>query len=124
VLWADRFDGPPFLFIGVRHRGRRYIQRLFALLLAYWELCVGYYLPTTISLLEDMKAAVRLGDFFAILHAFGGSSVRHHNNVGAEHLELVFVRRVRSILHTGGGGFVVGNHLLLVLRFALGTDRK
>jgi hypothetical protein len=72
----------------------------------------------------DMKAAVRLSDFFAILHALGGSAVRHHNNVRAEHLKLIFVWRVRSILHTGAGSFVVGNQLLLVLRFALGTDSQ
>ncbi len=71
-----------------------------------------------------MKAAVRLSDFFAILHALGGSAVRHHNNVRAEHLKLIFVWHVRSILHTGAGSFVVGNQLLLVLRFALGTDRE
>ena len=65
-------------------------------LLCYWELRIGHYLPTAILLLEDMKAAVRLSDFFAILRAFGGSAVRHHDNVGAKHLELILVWRVRS----------------------------
>src|ERR1700693_681655 len=71
-----------------------------------------------------MKAAVRLRDFFAILHTLSGSAVRHHNNVRAEHLKLIFVWRVRSILHTSAGSFVVGNQLLLVLRFTLGTDSQ
>ena len=93
-------------------------------LLRYWELRVGNYLPTAISLLEDMKAAVRLRDFFAILHALGGSAVRHHNNVGAEHLELIFIRNIRSILHTCADGLIVGNQLLFVLRLALGTNSQ
>lgn len=93
-------------------------------LLRYRELRVGNYLPTAIQFLEDMKAAVRLRDFFTILHALRSSPVRHHNHVGAEHLELVFVRLVRSILHSGGRSFIVGNHLLLVLRLAVGTDRQ
>ena len=67
---------------------------------------------------------MRLSYFFVILHALGGSAVRHHYNVRAEHLELIFVRSVRGILHTSAGSFIVSNHLLLVLRFALGTDRK
>ncbi len=76
-----------------------------------------------ISLLENMQAAVRLGDFFAIVHALGGSAVGHHHDIRAEHLELIFVGHVRSILHAGAGRYVVGNYLLLVLRFAFGTDR-
>ena len=43
-------------------------------LLRYRELRDGNYLPTAIQLLEDMKAAVRLGDFLVILHALGGSA--------------------------------------------------
>src|SRR5205823_1749440 len=93
-------------------------------LLRYWELRVSHYLPTAISLLEDVKAAMRLSDFFAILHALGGSAVRHHNDVRAEHLELILVWRVGSILRAGSGSFIIGNHLLFVLRFALGTDSQ
>src|ERR1035438_1368902 len=69
-------------------------------LLRYRELRVGNYLPTAIQFLEDMKAAVRLGDFLAILHSLGGSAVGHHHNVRAEHLELVvevFRRGPRTI---------------------------
>src|SRR5256885_17096144 len=91
-------------------------------LLRYWELRIGHYLPTAILLLENMKAAMGLSDFFAILHALGGSAVRHYDNVGAKLLELILVRRVRSIFHPATGSFFAGNHLLLVLRFALGTD--
>ena len=111
-------ERPPFCsFTRRRCHSVRYLLR-------YWELRVGNHLPTAISLLEDMKAAVRLRDFFAILHALGGSSVRHHNNVGAKHLELILICHVRSILHTCADSFVVGNQLLLVLRFALGTNRQ
>ncbi len=93
-------------------------------LLCYWELRVRHYLPTAISLLKDMKAAVGLSAFFAILDALGGSAVRHHYNVRAEHLELILIWCVRSILRTGACSFIVGNQLLLVLRFALGADSQ
>ncbi len=80
-------------------------------LLCYWELRIGHYLPTAILLLEDMKAAVRLSDFFAILRAFGGSAVRHHDNVGAKHLELILVWRSAVRHHDNVGA----KHLELIL---------
>jgi hypothetical protein len=39
--------------------------------------------------------------FFAILHAFGCSAVRHHDNVRAGHVELIFV--CGSFLLSGRG---------------------
>ena len=55
------------------------------------QLRAGYYLPTTIPLLKDEEAAVRLRDLFAVLHALGRSAMRHPDHVSAEHLELICV---------------------------------
>src|SRR6266705_2596153 len=112
--------GASLLAKDARNRAPRSLE--FEDLFFYRDLGVGHYLPTAISLLENMNAAVRLGNFFAILHAFGGSTVGHHYNVGAEHLELIFVCHVRTTLHTSAGSYVVSKYLLVVLRFAFGTD--
>ena len=69
-----------------------------------------------------MQAAVRLGDLFAILHAFSRSSVRHHDNVRAGHVELIFVCGIRSSRYVSASSLIGSNQLLFVLCFTFGTD--
>jgi len=85
-------------------------------LLCYWELRIGHYLPTAILLLEDMKAAVRLSDFFAILRAFGGSAVRHHDNVSGRVVDflLFYVGQYQwPAFNVADSAIVVGAALLV-----------
>jgi len=74
---------------------------------------VRHDLPLAAPLLEYVQAAVRLGDFFAVLHALGSGAVRHHDDIGSERFKLVLVSGVGRILHIGAGRCRGGDLLLL-----------
>ena len=73
------FEATLYLTVGVSPWNQHF-PRIRALL-CYRELRVSHYPPLTIHLLEDVQAAVRFSNLFAILRALDGSTVRHHYNV-------------------------------------------